>query len=813
MHFSFCEALEPRCVLAAYVVDNAGDAVDGNYGPGQHTLREAVERANANSGAETVSFASGLQGQTITLTLGQIDITDDLTLAGPGAAKLAVSGNNNSRVFSVGSGVTASINGLTVTQGRTFGGVPGAGIYNLGSLAIADCTISNNSGASASTYGGGVCNGSDSLSITRSSITGNSAGYGGGVYNYYGIVTIAVSTLSSNLAADDGGGLFNLAGTVSINHSTLTGNGADNGGGVHNNSGSLTIANSSVIENNAQFGAGINGYGDITITRSLLTGNTASGSGGAAFFLTGAIAVLNSTISANMASSLGGGVYNGGSLTLANSTLANNASGSSAGLHNTSVAWLESSIVALNIGGDISGNNLANGSVYNLIGDAGSAGGLSNGLNIVGADPKLSPLADNGGPTRTHALDPTSPARDAGLDSFSLVTDQRGTGFARHTGGAVDIGAFEYGSTVDDFADAGGWASAAAVTINPNSGDGDRAGSIEVPGDTDLFKFTAAASGAAVITLDASSNFDGRFQVFDAAHVKLNPGGGGVWVNDRATGKDETWSLTLAANQVYFVLVGGWRNPGGGYTLRINGQSAPDDHPDAGAWSSADNVPIDPNNGNGSRTGEIEAAGDTDLFKFMAAGAGNATITLDVAVNFDGWFELYDAAHDFIARHNAKASGGDEAGSLTVAANTLYFVLVGGWRNPGGGYTLKIDGPPAPDDHADAGQWSTAAAVTLNGAGDGSRSGAIEAAGDTDLFKFAAPKSGSASITLDVAMNFDGWFEIYDANHQLVAPRRNANASGGDETLAFNAVAGQTYFILVGGWRNPGGAYNLLVNA
>src|SRR5262245_50228004 len=100
-------------------------------------------------------------------------------------------------------------------------------------------------------------------------------------------------------------------------------------------------------------------------------------------------------------------------------------------------------------GGGFASGGVATDSAFNLIGNAGSAGGLVNGVNgnIVGADPKLGPLADNGGPTQTMALLPGSPALNAGSNALipaGVTTDQRGGTFSRiWGGGTVDIGAFE----------------------------------------------------------------------------------------------------------------------------------------------------------------------------------------------------------------------------------------------------------------------------------------------------------------------------------------------------------------------------------
>jgi hypothetical protein len=124
-------------------------------------------------------------------------------------------------------------------------------------------------------------------------------------------------------------------------------------------------------------------------------------------------------------------------------------SGASPLLHNTLIAGnfngatgttRDDVFGALNAGGD-----------YNLIGDGSGMTGLSNGINgnLVGSadapiDPLLGPLADNGGPTLTHALLSGSPAIDAGNNAYATDWDQRGEGFPRIVNGIIDIGAFEY---------------------------------------------------------------------------------------------------------------------------------------------------------------------------------------------------------------------------------------------------------------------------------------------------------------------------------------------------------------------------------
>ena len=162
--------------------------------------------------------------------------------------------------------------------------------------------------------------------------------------------------------------------------------------------------------------------------------------------------IANSTVSDNTAVGVGG-IYGHGSITIANSTIAFNteANGLGAGLRmEYGIADVESSIIASNDGGS---------STVNI--GLGIGGGVSGANDIIGpsgtttlppdtiqADPLLSPLANNGGPTLTHALRSGSPAIDAGNNVQGLSNDQRGPGFARVLGPAADIGAVEFDDDV-----------------------------------------------------------------------------------------------------------------------------------------------------------------------------------------------------------------------------------------------------------------------------------------------------------------------------------------------------------------------------
>ncbi len=180
------------------VVTTATDAV--NLFDGLTSLREALGYAATLGGSQTITFGSGVAG-TIELDSGLV-ISSDVTIEGSGTSPLEVGGGgflSNFSVFTVNSGVTASISGLTIANG--FSG-SGGGVFNEGSLTLSDDTITGNSAGT----GGGVYNGG-TLVLTNDTITQNSADLGGGVDNN-GTATFINDTITQNLGASTGGGLY-----------------------------------------------------------------------------------------------------------------------------------------------------------------------------------------------------------------------------------------------------------------------------------------------------------------------------------------------------------------------------------------------------------------------------------------------------------------------------------------------------------------------------------------------------------------------------------------------------------------------------
>src|SRR5262249_10310001 len=196
--------------VPSLVVNTTQDLV--NNTDGKTSLREAIAYAGTFSTPATITFDATVfpagSLTTIVLAGSKLELANTaaaVTIAGPGAGQVAVSGNNSSGVFVVDFGVTAAINGLTITGGNASSG---AGINNAGTLTLQNDVITSNSGGS----GGGLFN-SGNVTITASSFSSNSAQFGGGLWSS-GNVTLTNSTISNNLG-QTGGGFFN-SGKVTV---------------------------------------------------------------------------------------------------------------------------------------------------------------------------------------------------------------------------------------------------------------------------------------------------------------------------------------------------------------------------------------------------------------------------------------------------------------------------------------------------------------------------------------------------------------------------------------------------------------------
>ena len=410
----------------------------------------------------TGGASSGLGGGLYVPSSGEAELTN-----------IAITNNTAHDGGGVASGGNLLLTDCIVSNNTANGGTyGGGGIYNSGTLTLANTTISNNDTNNA---GGGIYQHSAGTStLTGITVTNNSSTRGGGLYVDRD-VTLADSVVSNNTAGARGGGVF-ATGNVNITGSTVSGNSSSFMGGGIDAAGDVTITESTVSGNTggvssgsgggiysggtvaltdstlslnvvAEFGGGINAS-TVTLTRSTVSGNSSGTAGGGIY--SNSATLDNSTLSGN-SSAWGGAVYQGGSSTLSatSSTISgNSATTEGGGVWTAGTATLRNSIVAGNTAQNCqhpSGSGTFSSQGYNISNDASC--NLSATGDQPSTNPMIGPLADNGGPTKTHMLLAGSPAIDAGDDNNCPATDQRG--ITRPQDGnddgaaACDIGAVE----------------------------------------------------------------------------------------------------------------------------------------------------------------------------------------------------------------------------------------------------------------------------------------------------------------------------------------------------------------------------------
>ncbi|WP_039962012.1 beta strand repeat-containing protein, partial [Kamptonema sp. PCC 6506] len=462
--------------MATVSVTTTNDLVDGTTSSianliaspgadGKISLPEAIVAANNTAGADAIDL-TGVSG-TITLA-SSLSINNSVSIDGLGASNLSVSGNNAVRVFDIsGSGVTVNISDMTITQGSVTGRGANISVTNGSTLTLNNSTVSN--GTASGTFpngkaGGILIDNSSNVTVTNSTISGNTSNENGaGIYNRSGTLTVINSTVTNNYTNNTGGGGIDNRGIATVSNSTISGNSAsNNGGGIYNvnSTATLTVTNSTIANNTVNLrGGGISNFsnGTATIANSTISGNTAPNGGG--IRNTGTMTVTNSTISGNTATDNGGGIYNvnATTLTITNSTLAYNSASNGGGISNaSSTATVSNSIVAGNTATtntEVQNLDTFTSNGNNLVGQSGSAGSfptVASDITVSGLiSTVLSPLANNGGLTQTHALLASSQAIDAGSNTLAsgLTSDQRGLPFTRISNSTVDIGAFEYRAT------------------------------------------------------------------------------------------------------------------------------------------------------------------------------------------------------------------------------------------------------------------------------------------------------------------------------------------------------------------------------
>lgn len=448
-------------VRAAALVVNSLDDVDDTVCDGTHcSLREAIDDALSAATDDTITFS--VNG-TIRLASTLPIITNDGALIIDGGNNITISGDSDGdndgdvRILYIHPFAVLTLQNLTLDRGLMISDGGGA-ILNSGMLTLNNVTVSNSVTTAALQGGGAIYNsgGGSALTLIDSTITGNTSTVdGGAIYNIGGSVTITDSVFSANSSTDSGGGVIYNSGPLTITGSTFTSNQAQDSGGAISEvttSGTPSITGSTFFDNQAQSGVGGAIYlsqATMTVSESTFESNDATNDAGGIYVAGSAtLNVTNSTFSANTTGSRGGGIFSFNPVTLTNVTISDNSGASGAGgVHMYDTLTIKNTIIANNVtGGDCildSGGSVSGTSSDNLIEDAANACGLTDGVdgNIVGNDPLLGPLQNNGGTTETHALLSGSPAINTGTNSGCPATDQ--IGLARPQGGTCDIGAVE----------------------------------------------------------------------------------------------------------------------------------------------------------------------------------------------------------------------------------------------------------------------------------------------------------------------------------------------------------------------------------
>ena len=403
-----------------YVVTKTADTNDGTCGVADCSLREAIGASNASPGDELIpagTYQLTIAGAEEYLNAtGSLDALHGMGIYGAGMQQTIIDASQLDRAFALD---------------------PVASLTNHTSFAIGDLTITNGSSTASAGHiqgGGGLTleSGTDYLGMERVAVTSNHAAKTGGGLTIDSPATLRDCVVSNNTSDNFGGGGLNIS---------------TNDGRYVEISGS-TISGNSIVDQAGGAGGGISVFGTLYVS--------------------------NSTISGNHAIGYGGGIYaygSGGSLHMASSTVVLNSAqtnpnrqdaGAGVSMNGTAPNSIINSIIAYNTAADLVDppdcglfdSTIILTSNYNLV---GSSGGLSpgacafNGIgDVTNTNPGVSQtLANNGGPTQTHALFFGSPAIDAGNptgcnDNFGvlLITDQRGLN--RPEGARCDTGAFEW---------------------------------------------------------------------------------------------------------------------------------------------------------------------------------------------------------------------------------------------------------------------------------------------------------------------------------------------------------------------------------
>ena len=397
-------------------------------------LITAITNANSSGTPTTICLTDS------TYTLTAVDNTDtsgpnglpvitgDITIYGNNAIIQRDATAPAFRLFKVDSGGQLTLQAVTLNGGDAGTGA-GGGVRNLGTLTLIDARVENGSAV----WGGGLHN-LGTLSLTNGQVLNNSADHGGGLYGGDGSLTVTGTTITGNSANNNGGGIYMASDTdLTLTNATLTNNDADAsaglGGGLYMNGDSIAIDGGDISSNDAYRGGGV--YVNQASISALLDGgltvnsNHASNDGGGLYVVSGVSLTLDAvTLDGNHADDDGGGIYTNGTLTVTDSAITNNTSDDDAGgIYNSGTLSLTDTAVDSNsadsvvgagggirdngtttlTGGSVSGNSAHDGGGLYLSNTSLSASGVTIANNVASADGGGAYLASGSDLTLTNS--------------------------------------------------------------------------------------------------------------------------------------------------------------------------------------------------------------------------------------------------------------------------------------------------------------------------------------------------------------------------------------------------------------------------
>jgi CSLREA domain-containing protein len=438
--------LAPQVAFAkTYTVTRTNDPAPGACQANNCSLREAVLAANAHAGSDKVVLPNHRHAYELTIPGtgedgamdGDLDVTNNpLRVVHPGKGRATVRGNGiDERIFDVFTGAPTTFDRLVVTGGNN---------------------------PSPMFEGGGIRSDADVVVLSSRIVGNTSVEHGGGIglQSGAGLRLIRSTVANNHTTSGDGGGIDGDTGAVVIKRSRIVGNGpSGNGGAMYFFSSEPSLISKSTIAGNQAPGQGgaiyqAQGPTDpaLRIVGSTLSGNHADAGGGAIFISNGRLSLTNSTFAGNRTTDLGGAIWNAGGQVTANAiTVARNVAGPAGGglFYGSGAPGFDvrNSLIALNRLGDGTRNDCAGDEAFDsfghnllsTLGPTGACQGFDQPGDLVRSQPRIGPLANNGGPTKTVALKKHSPAIGKASRHTAPGRDQRGKKRDRRP----DIGAFE----------------------------------------------------------------------------------------------------------------------------------------------------------------------------------------------------------------------------------------------------------------------------------------------------------------------------------------------------------------------------------